>query len=65
MKRSLLLAGLVLAAGVLAGGALAGSPRKAQASGLGLVEAKGAAFPVRSDVLVLPAARKLTLGTSR
>ena len=56
MKRLALIATVVLAAGALAGGAGAKG-----GSGLGVVEAKGPAFPVRTFVLSLPSGRRLTI----
>ena len=56
MKRLALIATVVLAAGALAGGAGARG-----GSGLGVVEAKGPAFPVRTFVLSLPSGRRLTI----
>jgi tight adherence protein B len=56
VKRAALIAAVVAAAGVLASTAGAAAP-----SGLGVVEAKGPAFPVRTYVLTLPKGQKLTI----
>jgi tight adherence protein B len=53
---------LSIAAAALAIGALSGSAARAGTGGVGLVEAKGPAFPVKTFVLTLPTDRRLTIG---